>query len=79
MSDIKWTLFSESLPSTDTQHVYITDFLKVFVERKFWADIGWEYEQSRLQNCAWAEIPIPKVPKQVKKLHSCRTSDVICE
>ena len=64
MKELKWTFFSDK--DMPHQGIYMTDFKKVWVYNSRHIYIHGPYE------CAWAEIPIPEVPKKEKKLHKCK-------
>lgn len=69
MTELKWTLFKDKLPNRTS--VYGTDFKGAWIMTDIQA--SWESYSKHYPDVAWAEIPIPEVPK--KERHFCESSD----
>lgn len=78
--ELKWTLFKDGIPEVPLGKnisLCVTDFNSVSMNcwhgEGYWKEYALEYP-----NLAWAEIPIPAVPKKKIELHLCREYKLKC-
>src|SRR5580692_3216482 len=68
MNDLKWTKFSDASPDPE-KDIFATNYEEIVIYSQC------ELIETDPHECyeAWAYVPIPDVPKEIKKRHKCQS------